>query len=85
MGDLSWAGHEDIGWFEVPPPPVDKKAQAQTTIASILAQTLEKVAVDNTSISKGERQQWLEYRRLISEVPLQGGFPDKIFWPTRPE
>ena len=88
MGDLSWAGHEDMGWFEIGPAPeqgVSKTDRVNTQIEVLLQQTADKVSVDNTSITKGERIQWMEYRQKLKDLHLQVGFPDEIFWPARPE
>lgn len=86
LGDLSWAGHEDMGWFEIGPAPEPSKAEKiNTQIEVLLRQTADKVSVDNTIITKGERIQWMEYRRLLKEIPLQADFPNVVYWPTRPE
>lgn len=85
---MSWAGHEDMGWFEIGPEPepvVDKAAEMKKTIEGMLRDTEQYVAIDNTSVTKGERVAWMEYRRQLKEVYLQPDYPNIIFWPTRPE
>ena len=75
-----------MGWFEVgPAPEVSKAERVKTQIEVMLRQTADKVSVDNISITKGERIQWMEYRRLLKEIPLQADFPNVVYWPTRPE
>jgi hypothetical protein len=54
LGDLSWAGHEDIGWFEIGPAPepvIDKAVVVNRRIERILNETADKVAVDNISMT----------------------------------
>lgn len=86
MGDLSWAGHEDIGWFEIgPAPDLSLETKIAKQIEGLLKESEQYVAVDNIAVTKGERIAWTEYRRALRELYLQPGFPDEIFWPTRPE
>jgi hypothetical protein len=87
LGDLSWAGHPDMGWFEIemPEPVVDHKALIDDQIAHLLSTSLPMVAMDNTAMTKAERQAWMEYRKKLQEIPMQPNYPNEIFWPTRPE
>ena len=67
LGDLSWAGHEDLGWFEVdvPEPVFDQKKFIDDQIAHFLATSLPMVAADNISQTKAERQAWMDYRQQL--------------------
>ena len=67
LGDLSWLGITDQAWVEVdvPDPVVDQKAVVDAQIAQMLVDSLPMVAVDNTSISKGKRQEWDVDRRKL--------------------
>ena len=86
LGDLSWAGHEDMGWFEIgPAPEVPLKEKMTKQIEGLLKESEQYVAIDNTSITKGERIAWMDYRQKLKELYLQLGFPNEIFWPARPE
>lgn len=87
LGDLSWAGHEDMGWFEVdvPEPVFDKKKFVDDQIAHQLQITLPMVAADNTNITKGQRQAWLQYRRELQEIQYQKEYPEVVRWPIRPK
>lgn len=99
LGDLSWAGHEDIGWFEVdapepepksallpePEPEKDAKTLADEHVQHLLDTTLPMVAFDNASMTKAKMQEWVEYRKKLQEIHLQVGYPSDIYWPTRPE
>jgi hypothetical protein len=87
LGDLSWAGHSDMGWFEIdiPEPAVDQKALVDGQIAQYLLDTAPMVAMDNTSMTKAERQAWMLYRKKLQEIPLNPDYPNEVFWPTRPE
>jgi len=83
---LSWAGHEDIGWFELGPAPEPSLKERMTKqIGDLLKESEQYVAIDNTSITKGERIAWMDYRQKLKELYLQPGFPNEIFWPARPE
>jgi hypothetical protein len=86
LGDLSWAGHDDMGWFEIgPAPEVPLEEKMTKQIEGLLKESEQYVAIDNTSITKGERIAWMEYRQKLKELHLQQGFPEEIFWPARPE
>jgi len=86
LGDLSWAGHDDMGWFEIgPAPEVPLKEKMTKQIEGLLKESEQYVAIDNTSITKGERIAWMDYRQALKELHLQPGFPEDIFWPARPE
>ena len=89
LGDLSWLGITDQAWFEieVPDPVVefDQKAFIDGQIKYFLEQSLPMVAIDNISMTKEQRATWIEYRRLLSEIHLQVGYPKDVYWPPRPE
>lgn len=89
LGDLSWKGMPGKGWVEVEV--VDETEDQKRTniiknqIEHLLKESDWKVASDNTSISKGERALWIEYRGKLRDL-LQLGFqPDNVPWPARPE
>lgn len=86
LGDLLWAGHDDMGWFEIgPAPEVPLEEKMTKQIEGLLKESEQYVAIDNTSITKGERIAWMDYRQKLKELHLQQGFPNEIFWPARPE
>lgn len=85
LGNLAWAGHPDLGWFEIPEPVVDQKKVVDDQIAHFLMETAPMVAMDNTDMTKAKRQEWMEYRRKLQEIPLNPDYPNEVFWPTRPE
>ena len=89
ISDLSWVGYNDLGWIEVTlpdPKPTRAEVAAEMTrrVSDIIKDTHEKVAID-IRMDKGVRQQWVEYRQKIREIPSQSGFPYDIYWPTQPE
>jgi len=87
LGDLTWAGHPDMGWFEVDvlDPAVDIQKVVDDQIAHFLMETAPMVAMDNTSMTKAKRQEWMDYRKKLQEIPLNPDYPNEVFWPTRPE
>jgi hypothetical protein len=87
LNDLAWAGHPDMGWFEVdmPEPVVDQKKFIDDQIAHFLMQTAPMVAMDNISMTKAKCQEWMDYRKKLQEIPLNPDYPNEVFWPTRPE
>jgi hypothetical protein len=87
LNDLAWAGHPDMGWFEVdvPDPVVDQKKFIDDQIAHFLMETAPMVAMDNISMTKAKRQEWMDYRKKLQEIPLNPDYPNEVFWPTRPE
>ena len=87
LNDLAWAGHPDMGWFEVdmPEPVVDQKKFIDDQIAHFLMETAPMVAMDNLSMTKAKRQEWMDYRKKLQEIPLNPDYPNEVRWPTRPE
>jgi hypothetical protein len=87
LNDLTWAGHPDMGWFEVdvPDPVVDIQKVVDDQIAHFLMETAPMVAMDNISMTKAKRQEWMDYRKKLQEIPLNPDYPNEVFWPTRPE
>lgn len=88
LGDLSWVGHPDKGWFVVGQKELDynhHKKIVDEQIKSLLYDSSDKVSVDNVSITKGERIAWLDYRKLLKEIYLQPGYPFEIDWPKKPD
>ena len=87
LNDLTWAGHPDMGWFEVDvlDPAVDIQKVVDDQIAHFLMETAPMVAMDNISMTKAKRQEWMDYRKKLQEIPLNPDYPNEVFWPTRPE
>jgi hypothetical protein len=87
LNDLTWAGHPDMGWFEVdvPDPVLDIQKVVDDQIAHFLMETAPMVAMDNISMTKAKRQEWMDYRKKLQEIPLNPDYPNEVFWPTRPE
>jgi len=88
LGDLSWLGdaYADQGWVQVgeeTPTPLTAD-EVNATIDQMLKNTAWAVAVDNTTITRGQRADWLAFRQALREIPLQAGFPTNIVWPTEP-
>ena len=87
LGDLSWLGISDRAWVEVdtPDPVTDYKGIVDSQIEKILLDTAPMVAVDNVSMTKAKRQEWVDYRKKVQAIPLQVGYPTEVFWPSKPE
>ena len=87
LNDLAWAGHPDMGWFEVDvlDPVVDIQKVVDDQIAHFLMETAPMVAMDNISMTKAKRQEWMDYRKKLQEIPLNPDYPNEVRWPTRPE
>jgi hypothetical protein len=87
--DLTWVGYPGKGWVMVKlPDPIpsikEVSEQMKSRVNDMLTSCLDKVAADNTSITKGERALWVEYRQKLREIPQQLGFPYEIDWPRVP-
>ena len=96
LGDLSWVGYSNQGWFEV-----GESADPQTEAAvAVVALTPAEQAVfhartqlrssdwsmlPDVPMTVGDKEKWIEYRKALREIDLQEGFPDTISWPAMPE
>lgn len=89
LGDLSWLGdaYADQGWVEVGEEAVAPLTadEANATIAQLLKDSAWAVASDDTTITKGQRANWLAFRQALRNIPLQPDFPANIVWPNQPE
>lgn len=89
IGDLSWLGSDyaNQGWFEVgeETPTALTVEEANATIEQILKNTAWSVAVDDNTITRGQRADWITFRQAIRDVPLQAEFPTNITWPAEPQ
>jgi Phage tail assembly chaperone protein len=92
IGELSWVheSYADMGWVQVEgtldtQPTVDQlKESMNAMIEKLLSESVEYILPDNNTITKGKLQEWLEYRRLLKNIPNQVDFPNKIEWPAKP-
>lgn len=88
LGDLSWLGdaYAGQGWVELGEEvlPSMTADEANKTIEQMLRNTAWAVAVDNTTMTKEQRAQWLDFREALRNIPAQSGFPSNIVWPTEP-
>jgi hypothetical protein len=88
LGDLSWLGeaYANQGWVQVgEETSVPMTAEeANATIAQMLKNTAWAVAEDDSTITKGQRADWMAFRQALRNIPLQTGFPANIVWPTEP-
>lgn len=90
LGDLSWVGKPDLGWVEVE---IDdneilrkqQKELVDLQVDTFLKDSLNYVAADNTSVTKQQRAEWIEYRQKLKEIYLQPDYPLNVNWPKKPE
>lgn len=89
LGDLSWLGdaYADQGWVEVgeETPTSATADEVNATIAQMLKNTAWAVASDDTTITRGQRANWMTFRQALRDIPLQVGFPTNVVWPSEPE
>ena len=92
LGDLSWVGINDKGWFEVgevadPVSPTDTRtlSDIEWERAKALLQASDWSVLSDVPMTNGNKTKWLEYRKALREIKLQVGFPDIIAWPNKPE
>ena len=80
-------GINDKCWVEVevPDPVFDIKSFIDSQVDHLLKESLPMVAEDNTSITKGDRIKWLDYRSKLKEIYLQPDYPQTVYWPSKPE
>lgn len=83
-----------IGWIfdgagTVLPPSLDTEAMAneiRTRRNQLLAESDISVLPDRWASMTSEQQQaWSNYRQALRDIPAQGGFPNEVTWPQKPE
>jgi hypothetical protein len=89
LGNLSWLGdaYADQGWVEVgeETPTSATADEVNATIAQMLKNTAWAVASDDTTITRGQRANWMTFRQTLRDIPLQVGYPTNVVWPSEPE
>jgi len=89
LGDLSWVGLEDQGWFEVegtlPSSGESSPSDIEWNKAKGLLIDSDWSMLSDVPMTVGDKQKWIEYRKALREIKLQEGFPDTISWPAKPE
>lgn len=90
LNDLSWLGPDfvDQGWFivgEIPKPTREElEATVSDTAKKLLAES-DWTMLPDVPMTKGEKQQWFEYRKALREIHLQVGYPENVVWPAIPQ
>lgn len=87
LGDLSWVGLDDQGWFEV-----DVNIDiGLSTPGDIAWEKAKKLLIESdwsmlsdVPMIDGDREKWIIYRRALREIKSQAGFPSDITWPMIP-
>jgi len=90
IGDLSFVGIEDQGWFQVEgdapvAPPVSTPGKLAWQTAKSLLAASDWSMLPDVPLTNGNKQLWQSYRKALREIRLQAGFPDNINWPSKPQ
>jgi len=89
IGDLSFVGVEDQGWFQVegdaPAAPLQSTpAELAWNQAKLLLAESDWSMLPDVPLLNGDKQLWQAYRKALREIRLQSGFPNNIVWPVKP-
>jgi len=88
IGDLSFVGIEDQGWFqvdgEVPVSAESTPAELAWSQAKLLLAESDWAMLPDVPLLNGDKQLWQAYRKALREIRLQSGFPNNIVWPKKP-
>jgi hypothetical protein len=89
IGDLSFVGIEDQGWFQVEgnapaAPPQSTPGELAWEAAKSLLAASDWAMLPDVPLLNGDRQLWQAYRKALREIRLQSGFPNNIVWPVKP-
>lgn len=89
LGDLSWVGLEDQGWFETD---IDAPGTGESTLADLewdrakqLLKESDWAMLGDIPLTIQQRGDWIEYRAKLRDIRLQPDFPNNINWPKRPD
>jgi hypothetical protein len=89
IGDLSFVGIVDQGWFEIPgeapaTPAQSTPAELAWNRAKLFLAESDWSMLPDVPLTKGDKVLWQAYRKALREIRLQVGFPDNINWPVKP-
>ena len=88
LGNLSWVGIEDQGWFDTGVPVPDSSENVSDVAwerAKNYLAASDWAVLSDVPMTKEKKAQWIEYRRILREIRGQEGFPNNISWPNQPE
>ena len=89
LGDLSWLGpaYTDMGWVEVEGEPAKKAGPEHLAWekAKKLLRESDWAMLPDIQMTVGQKQAWMEYRRILRNIRNEAGFPHSITWPVAPE
>jgi hypothetical protein len=89
LGDWLGEPYLDQGWFETDL--VDNTKNGPSKAELVLREVQEQLkrsdwaVLPDVPMTLEEKQAWIEYRRLLRNVKLQGGFPNDVEWPGLPK
>ena len=90
LGDLSWIGIEDKGWFlvgeddTVEPVEQTLSEKAWNKAKALLLES-DWAMLPDVPMTVGAKDDWEEYRAALRDIRSQEGFPDNINWPIKPD
>lgn len=62
-------------------PPIEEVIRSNRNIALSLSDW---TVLSDAPLDPTTQAAWIEYRRLLRDIPQQSGFPDNVVWPTVP-
>ncbi len=90
--ETAWAKGEDLVYREtVVSAVVDEAARDAAQAETVRAERDGRLAecdwtqMSDTPLDDEARAAWATYRQALRDVPQQGGFPDAVEWPNKPE
>lgn len=89
IGDLSWVGIDDLGWFQVEgsesSPEIISESELMWNKAKALLVDSDWSMLSDVPMTVSQKRQWIEYRKALREIKLQPDFPSSISWPSKPQ
>lgn len=63
----------------------NKLAEGVRRHRNFLLQETDYTQVQDNPLDSSKRQEWLEYRKALRDIPSQEGFPHEVEWPVKPQ
>jgi len=87
LGDLSWVGLNDQGWFEISPD-ADPVSSEPTVEEKVLAERKQRLAetdwavLPDVPMTAATKTAYYEHRQALRDITLQVDYPDNVTWPV---
>lgn len=69
----------------IPEPTIEQQERQVRAQRNSLLTLCDWTQLADAPLTTEQKQEWVEYRQALRDIPEQTGFPDAVVWPSAPE